>query len=125
VLAALLAVVVAWLLLVGLHSGGMTAAQAEALAASVPDGSTREEVEAILNDRWLGHSYISRSDPNDLSWMASSSGLDEQQVGGAIMVRVPHANLDPVLPGEINLYFFFDRDGRLSKRVVNPLVHNF
>ncbi|HEY7309315.1 MAG TPA: hypothetical protein VH643_08170 [Gemmataceae bacterium] len=34
----------------------------------------------------------------------------------------PEANVDLIFPGEISIYFFFDKQGRLAGHLVDPFV---
>jgi predicted PurR-regulated permease PerM len=108
----------------GLHYDGMTLQQAENIAATLPSGSSRDEVESLLDAHGINHDDIKGAvkDTEGVNTVASLAGLDEHQVGFTIKGFVPNANLDFLFPCQISLYFFFDKKGKLLKKLVQPYI---
>lgn len=106
---------------------GWTVAQLEHLVQEeVPPGSDRATVEACLARHRFRQTYIidTSTDRHDDRTMPMRAGLRDQDLSGMICgsLRSDEVNLGWGKTGLINVYFFFDKQGRLAGTLVFPLV---
>lgn len=97
------------------------------LATDLPPGSSREQVMSWLGSHGLKtHVYhnLNREaiDREGDKTIVELSGLDERDLGGLIRGIIYDANVDLFSTGDIMIYFFFDKSGRLLKHMVQPEV---
>jgi hypothetical protein len=117
-----------WYLFFVAPGRGMTVSKVEAMiAADLPPGTTRKQVEAWLDAQGIDHSYSAGGvdDWEGYQSVMSMAGVNQQNLGGTVRATVRKANVDLILPGEINVYFFFDKQDRLVRHLVRPFVYNF
>jgi hypothetical protein len=92
--------------------------------AEVPLGSTRQEAEEWLDSHGFPHEYFAdvTLDRVDEQTAPRAAGLSERDLGGLVRGMVFDANVDLVFEGYINVYFFFDHEGRLAGHLVRHFV---
>jgi hypothetical protein len=104
----------------GFFRGGMTVEQAEAIAAGVPYGASREQVESWLDQHHLEHVY----DEGPIHYLHGEFArrrLPEKgdvAIAGVVWANISAAHLGWWKLGDIRLYFFMDEHGSLIKRWV-------
>lgn len=106
---------------------GWTVPQLESLVQEeITPGGERAAVEAFLERHGIRHTFIfdTTSDRHEGQTMPSRAGLREQDLSGMVVGRLrgPDVNLGWGNNGLINVYFFFDKQGRLAGTLVFPLV---
>jgi hypothetical protein len=104
---------------------GWTVGKIERLVqAEVPLAITRQEAEAWLDSHGFAHEYFAdvTLDRVEGQTPARAAGLSDRDLGGLVRGMVFDANVDLVSKGYINVYLFFDRDGRLVGHLVRPFV---
>jgi hypothetical protein len=104
---------------------GWTPEKVEKLvAAGPPPGSNPTEVEAWLQERRIQYWYLEDVTRNRLGrqTMPEIAGLEARDLSGMVKATISDANGHPLLSGNINIYFFFDKNGKLVKHLVLPFV---
>jgi hypothetical protein len=99
---------------------GWTEARLERLIrAEVAAGSDRAQVEDRLNRHSIKHAYfINNADHEYYMGFARDAGLRKEDLSGVLKGNVGPANEGWILRSEIEVFFFFDRQGRLAGHFV-------
>jgi hypothetical protein len=125
----LLLVVGAAAFLVWWDQRGWTVARLERrIKSEVPPGCGRAEVETWLHRQGIRHSYWqdTTGDRRGEHTMPMLAGLDSKDLSGMVRGEIAHsegANVNWIFPGDISMYFFFDKQGRLVGHLVDPFVY--
>ena len=82
---------------------------------ALPDGSTREEVEAWLTAQGIKFSFADSTDSPEMARIVMD---DIDRYPTAIQAMIFDTNRSFLVTGNISLKFLFGPDGRLQKRVV-------
>jgi hypothetical protein len=98
------------------------------IKAEVPPGCGRAEVEAWLARQRIRRSYreYTTGDRRGDRTMPMLAGLDSKDLSGMVRGDIEPsegANVNWFFPGRITIYFFFDKQGRLVGRLVDPFVY--
>ena len=108
------------------HEKGWTERKvALALKDAPPPSSTRTEIEGWLKKiRWTTYNYFQdvTCDMLGHQTMPQLAGLSHSALSGMLRVDVPNPNVDLICPGTIQVYFFFDHEGRLVDHLLVPFV---
>jgi hypothetical protein len=100
---------------------GWTVARLERLiGAEVPVGSDLAQVEGWLNCHGIQNTYsILNAHDNDYADSARQAGLRKQNLSGVMKGDVVPANESWFFRSEIEVLFFFDKNGRLAGHTVD------
>jgi hypothetical protein len=102
-------------------SKGPTPRQVERqIRADLPPGTPRAAVEDYLRVRGI---QFAAKESQPLATVVAEAGLGDQEVNVFIQAIVEPAFVDPLLPGEVVVYFLFDREGRLLGYAFHPFAH--
>ncbi len=102
---------------------GWTPAKAERLIqAEVPPGCDRPTVE-----KWFDRHGIHYSWWEGETARANQVGLRHEDLSGALIGQIDHpeANVDLIDRGRLQIYFFFDKQGRLAGHLVHADIPEF
>lgn len=107
---------------------GWTEARLERLIrAEVAPNSDRADVEAWFDRHGIGHAYFTApiEDRRGTLTTPEIAGLDPSKLSGAVRgdILSPEANVSLFSSGEICIYFFLDKNGRLAGYLVDPFAY--
>ncbi|HZY84182.1 MAG TPA: hypothetical protein VFE78_05095 [Gemmataceae bacterium] len=121
-----LVVIAAWLVLNTFRDRSPTISDARKIVAAIPLGSTRGEVEKRLDEYGIRHDYFEGvvADRESTRTIASIARVDPGQISGTVRATIDRANVDLFFTGEIRIYFFLDKNGKLVRSFTYPIVHN-
>jgi hypothetical protein len=96
----------------------------------LPLGSTRWEVEMWLDRHEIEHDYYENSAKGnllmDLDWKQAnpeSAGLNRHDLAGMVWATIQNANVGWLGDGDIDVYFFFDKSGRLVGQSIEKFIY--
>src|SRR5579872_3456134 len=96
------------------------------LWASLPAKADRSQITAFLtNKKWKYDDTANISGQVDTDGFIEEHGLDPSLVSLVITAEVPNPMVDLLCDGEIDVYFFLDKEQRLIKYVVQPRMGSF
>src|SRR5262245_54453006 len=102
-------------------SQGPTPRQIERqIRADLPPGTPHAAVEDYLRVR--GIQYTAK-ESQPLPTVVAEAGLGDREVNVFIQAIVEPAFVELLLPGEVTVYFLFDREGRLLGYAFHPFAH--
>ena len=102
-------------------SQGPTPRQIERqIRADMPPGTPRAAVEDNLRVRGIPFRANEMMPPSE---MLAEAGLANREARAFINAVVEPAFVDLLLPGEVTVYFLFDREGRLLGYAFHPFAH--
>lgn len=98
------------------------------IKAEIPLGADRRTVEKWFDAHGIPHSYFTDTTADSLggSTAATLAGLRDEDLGGTVrgLIDEPEANLGFLRSGEIWIYFFLDKHGRVVGHLVHPFVYS-
>lgn len=90
--------------------------------ASVQRNSTIAQVTAFLKSKRIGSSYLDgKKFDLRLESAAVESGLPIHQLGGMTLALIRDTSRGPLVSGDIQLAFFYDKQGRMLKYTVREV----
>ena len=90
------------------------------IKSALPPGSSRQQVEIWLKQQKIEYVYQEdvKGDRTDDKTMPEIAGLNSSELSGMIRGTIPDAHVHLILPGKIEIYFFFDSTGKMIKHLV-------
>jgi hypothetical protein len=95
------------------HSGWTEARLERLIRAELPVGSSREQVEAWLAGHRVWHEFRPPERGDRYDEAARRLGLGTADLSGVLVGDFYPAHESLIFKNEIEVYFFFDRNGRL------------
>ena len=92
---------------------------------ALPPGSSREQVETWLQKQKIEFVFQQdvKADRINDKTIPEIAGLNSCELCGMIRGTIRDAHVDLILPGDIEIYFFFDSNGKMIKHLVYPWVY--
>jgi hypothetical protein len=95
----------------------------------IPANSGREEVEAWFDRHGIPYTYFGKTtrDREGEKTMPQLAGLRDEDLSGMVRGEIsgPDANVSLFFSGHIEVYFFFDKKGRLAGHLILTDVYDY
>jgi hypothetical protein len=90
--------------------------------SSLPIGSSKDRVEALLRQEGLEHSYVSDRSSIDFTSAVSDNGYRSRDLSGYIVAIVRHTSGGILVSGDRQYFFFFDLEDKLLKAIAKEVL---
>jgi hypothetical protein len=90
--------------------------------SSLPIGTSKDRVEALLQQEGLEHSYVSDRSSIDLTSAVRDNGYRSSDLSGYIVAIIRDTSSGVLVSGNMQYFFFFGKDGKLLKATADRVM---
>ena len=82
---------------------------------NLPVGSSRARVAAFLDSEGLEYSYVGDEDDINITSAVADNGYSSENLSGHIVAIIRNTSSSLLVSGNVQYFFFFDKQGKLLK----------
>lgn len=92
------------------------------IVSSLPIGSSKDRIEALLQKEGLEHSYVSDRRAIDITSAVAKNGYRSSDLSGYIVAIIRDTSGGVLVSGNVQYFFFLGKDGKLLKETANLVI---
>jgi hypothetical protein len=92
------------------------------VVSSLPIGTSKDRIEALLQKEGLEHSYVSDRSAIDITSAVAKNGYRSSELSGYIIAIIRDTSGGVLVSGSMQYFFFFGKDGKLLKATADRVL---